>query len=126
MRSSSSAPVSVDGGPTNEPLKYFGSNAAVWTAREGQSGGRDEQVWFQPHVVSGSLAVFLIYFCILREENDIDNKLQGSLFDHVEGLEETQLVLSYNYNKEHGLDTGALEQRMAELKEQKEAKLARV
>lgn len=66
-------------------------------------------------MISGSLAVFLIYFCILREENDIDNKLEGSLYDHVAGLEETQIQLSINYNKEHGLATDALERRMAEL-----------
>lgn len=72
-------------------------------------------MWFQPYVVSGSLAVFLIYFCILREENDIDTKLDRSLFEHVAGLEETQLQLSLNYNKEHGLSTEALERRMAEL-----------
>lgn len=65
--------------------------------------------------------MFLIYFCILREENDIDEKLEGSLYDHVEGLEETQLILSYNFNKEHGMPTEALEKRIAELKEQKEA-----
>lgn len=78
-------------------------------------------MWFQPYVISGSLAVFLIYFCILREENDIDHKLDRSLFDHVAGLEETQLQLSFNYNKEHGLSTDALERRMAELEALKQA-----
>lgn len=61
----------------------------------------------------------MIYFCVLREENDIDHKLDRSLFDHVAGLEETQLQLSINYNKEHGLSTDALERRMAELEAKK-------
>lgn len=121
-RTNKSQPAPADDNTqSNEPLAYFGSGAAVWTARQGHSGQRDEQVWFQPYVISGSLAVFLIYFCILREENDIDVKLEGSLYEHVAGLEETQLQLSINYNKEHNLSTDALERRMAELESLKQA-----
>lgn len=56
---------------------------------------------------------------MLREENDVDGKFDANLFDHVIGLEETQLQLSLNYNKEHGISTEALERRMAELASQK-------
>jgi len=35
--------------------------------------------WYQGYIVSASLAVFLIYFCILREENDIDLMLDTDL-----------------------------------------------
>lgn len=66
-------------------------------------------------MISGSLAVFLLYFCVFREENDVDQKLEGSLFDHVAGLEATQLQLAYKYNKEHGLPTEDLERRLIEL-----------
>jgi len=95
----------------NEPIKFFGSNAADWKARNTRSGGAEESLWFQPYVISASLAVFLIYFCILREESDVDLKL----FDQVSGLEATALAVNYKYNKDHGLDTTECEQRLIEL-----------
>lgn len=96
-------------------MQYFGSQAATWRAKDTRSGGADEALWYQPYVISGSLAIFLLYFCVLREESDIDQRLEGNLFDQVSGLEEISLTVNYKYNKEHGLDTLALEKRMAEL-----------
>lgn len=57
----------------------------------------------------------MIYFFILREENDIDQQLERSLFESVPGLEETQLILNYKYNLEHNLDNKPIVQRMKEL-----------
>ncbi|XP_041770212.1 uncharacterized protein LOC121592643 [Anopheles merus] len=100
----------------NEPIKYFGSQASRWTAQRSREGPKGQDIpWFQPYVVNFSVAVFLIYFCILREENDIDEGLGRSLFEHVPGLEEKQLILSYHYNKENGLPTLDIENRMKEL-----------
>lgn len=99
----------------DEPMAFFGSVAASWRARDGHSGGQEGALWYQPYVISGSLAVFLLYFCVFREENDVDQKLDGSLFDHVAGLEVIQLKLAYDYNKEHGLPTADLERRLIEL-----------
>lgn len=99
----------------DEPIAFFGSGAASWKAREGHSGGQEGSLWYQPYVISGSLAVFLLYFCVFREESDVDHKLSGDLFDHVAGLEVTQIKLAYNYNKEHGLPTEELERRLVEL-----------
>ncbi|EDW10168.1 uncharacterized protein LOC6580388 [Drosophila mojavensis] len=100
---------------SNDPIKFFGSQAATWRARDTRSGGSDESLWYQPYVISASLAIFLIYFCCLREESDIDLRLEGNLYDHVSGLEEVQLTVNYRYNKEHGLDTKEQEQRLREL-----------
>uniref|UniRef100_A0A182JJ20 Uncharacterized protein n=1 Tax=Anopheles atroparvus TaxID=41427 RepID=A0A182JJ20_ANOAO len=100
----------------NEPIKYFGSQASRWTAQRSRSGPKGQDIpWFQPYVVNFSVAIFLIYFCILREENDIDEGLGRSLFEHVPGLEEQQLIVSYHYNKENGLSTIDIERRMKEL-----------
>lgn len=68
--------------------------------------------WFQPYVVNLSVAIFLLYFCVLREENDIDRGLESSLYDQIPGLEQKQLMVNYNYNKENGLSTADIEQRM--------------
>ncbi|XP_043640952.1 uncharacterized protein LOC122611708 [Drosophila teissieri] len=100
---------------SNEPIKYFGSQAATWRAKDTRSGGSDESLWYQPYVISVSLAVFLLYFCALREESDIDLRLEGNLYEHVSGLEEVQLTVNYKYNKEHGLDTKEQERRLREL-----------
>ncbi|KNC20915.1 hypothetical protein FF38_00313, partial [Lucilia cuprina] len=99
----------------NEPIKFFGSQAATWRAKDTRSGGSDEHLWYQPYVISASLAVFLLYFCVLREESDIDLKLEGSLFEHVQGLEEVQLTMNYKYNKENGLDNKEVIQRLSAL-----------
>uniref|UniRef100_A0A182REM1 Uncharacterized protein n=1 Tax=Anopheles funestus TaxID=62324 RepID=A0A182REM1_ANOFN len=100
----------------NEPIKYFGSQASRWTAQRSREGPKGQDIpWYQPYVVNFSVAIFLIYFCILREENDIDEGLGRSLFEHVPGLEEKQLIVSYHYNKENGLSTADIESRMKEL-----------
>ncbi|BFG06038.1 uncharacterized protein DMAD_04637 [Drosophila madeirensis] len=116
-----------EGAISNEPIQFFGSQAATWRARETRSGGSDESLWYQPYVISASLAVFLLYFCCLREESDIDQRLEGNLYDHVSGLEEVQLTVNYRYNKEHGLDTKEQEKRLIEIgvdMKQLDAKLA--
>ncbi|XP_055529450.1 uncharacterized protein LOC129721193 [Wyeomyia smithii] len=99
-----------------EPIKYFGSPTARWKAEHTRSGPINEHApWYQPYVVIASVSVFLIYFCILREENNIDRDLERSLYDHIPWLEHKQLVLNYHYNKENGLSTIEIEQRMKEL-----------
>ncbi|XP_061402528.1 uncharacterized protein LOC133338370 [Musca vetustissima] len=105
----------AEGEVNNTPINYFGSDAALWRAKDTRSGGSDEHLWYQPYVISGSLAIFLLYFCLLREESDIDLKLEGSLYEHVQGLEEVQLSMNYKYNKENGLDNTQVVKRLTEL-----------
>lgn len=101
----------------NEPIKYFGSQAASWSARQSHHNPNyGDDVWYQPFVITGSLVVFMVYFCILREENDVDEKLSMSLYDRIEGLEEHQLEASIQYNRGHGLSTLELEKRLKELR----------
>ena len=66
-------------------------------------------------MISLSCSAILIWFCVLREENDIDKKLGRSLYDQVDGLERVQIELCLKYNKEHGLETAALQKRLDEL-----------
>lgn len=101
----------------NKPINYFGSQAASWSAKQSHHNPNlGDEVWYQPLVMSASLAIFLIYFCILREENDVDEKLSMSLYDRIEGLEETQLEASLRYNRANGLSTVELEKRLKELR----------
>lgn len=101
----------------NAPIKYVGSTAAAWTSKEGRSGTipKSDTPWFQPYAVVGSVAVFLIYFCVLREENDVDLELEKSLYDRVPGLEQTQLIINYKYNLENNGDNAEIVARMKEM-----------
>lgn len=102
---------------TNEPIRFVGSPAHAWAAKQGRSGTQDfDQIpWFQTYAVTGSVAIFLIYFCILREENDVDTELEKTLYERVPGLEQTQLVLVYKYNLENNNDNSDVIARMKEL-----------
>lgn len=66
----------------DQPIKYSGSKAAYMRINEYRDPYGDQVPWYQPHCVSLSLTIFLIYFCILREENDIDLLLNRELGDH--------------------------------------------
>jgi hypothetical protein len=57
----------------------------------------------------------LLYFCVFREENDIDEELGKTLYDRIDGLEERQLQMALKYNSEHGQDTSAIVTRLKEL-----------
>lgn len=66
----------------NEPLKYTTSPANQWKAENSRTGNRAEfGPWYEPHIVSASVIGFMIYFCVLREENDIDLLLDKPLTD---------------------------------------------
>lgn len=100
----------------NKPLPYIGSPAERYRGEDTRRGSRDYGwPWYQPYVVNISIATFLIYFCILREENDIDEKLSGSLYDHVPDMELFQLKQAYHYNLENHLSNEGIEQRLKEL-----------
>jgi hypothetical protein len=112
--------VHVDAGKSEDglerPVQYSKSKAYKWKAEETRSGGHlKDHPWYQPYVVSGSLTVFLLYFCVFREENDIDEELGKSLYDRIEGLEEKQLQTALKYNLDHGQDTASIETRLKEL-----------
>ncbi|XP_021920677.1 uncharacterized protein LOC110830277 [Zootermopsis nevadensis] len=99
-----------------KPVKYSKSKAATWKAEYTRTGGRQDHPWYQTYVVSGSLTVFLAYFCIFREENDIDEELGKSLYDRISGLEERQLEAALEYDSDHGHDTSRIEARLEDLK----------
>ncbi|CAH0719612.1 unnamed protein product, partial [Brenthis ino] len=107
----------------NEPVKFSTSEAA---RRQMPSVFRNKKVesmpWYQPYSVVGSIAVFLIYFCVLREENDVDLEFDKTLYDRIKGLEKEQLLQSYRYNKEQGKSVTEIEKRLQEI-ELEEAKL---
>ncbi|NP_001233095.1 uncharacterized protein LOC100574948 [Acyrthosiphon pisum] len=64
----------------NKPVKYTTSPAHDWKAQHSRIGSKAEfGPWYEPHAVSASLILFMIYFFILREENDLDLLLDKPL-----------------------------------------------
>ncbi|CAL4248586.1 unnamed protein product, partial [Meganyctiphanes norvegica] len=115
-----------DGLDLTAPVKFSASRAATWKVRDTYGSSKTDDltkgVWYEPYIVSLSVTVFLIYFALLREENDVDDKLTVSLYNHIDGLEEKQLEISLKHNIEAGLDTRAIITRLAEIQLERELK----
>lgn len=109
----------VDGGQQNtndaqnlnKPYPYFGTDAEKIRATPVPPHADAPH---KPLIVGISLAVFLIYFCILRESNDIDEQLGADLHDHF-GYEASQLKKTYDYNIKHQLPTQEIVSRLREI-----------
>lgn len=111
-RSFSSKPVEAS---ENEPIKFSTSPAARRVVAPVIKTAKNDVPWYQPYSVIASVTVFMIYFCILREESDVDKEFSKTLYDRIQGLEKEQLLQSYRYNKEHNLSVVEIEQRLKEL-----------
>ncbi|XP_044253092.1 uncharacterized protein LOC123004043 [Tribolium madens] len=120
--SSNTAPTKDKIEDLDAPVKYTTSPARHWKARTTRVGYENTRLWYEPYVIIASISVFMLYFTIFREENDIDEELSRSLYSRIEGLEEQQLRLSLEYNREHNLDTSAIIQRLQELELEKQPK----
>ncbi|KPJ08331.1 hypothetical protein RR48_13070 [Papilio machaon] len=102
----------------NEPIKFSTSGAAARNTIRPIKNIKIDMPWYQPYCVVGSVAIFLIYFCVLREENDVDLEFNKTLYERIQGMEKTQLLLSYKYNKENGKSVVDIERRLKEIEEQ--------
>lgn len=95
---------------STDSYKYFGSEAEKIRAFPVNSVD-DER---KSYIVMASLAAFLIYFCILREPNELDEMLDRDIYDHF-GPEASRLKKAYEYNIKHNLPTGEITNRLRQL-----------
>ncbi|XP_076753484.1 uncharacterized protein LOC143424958 [Xylocopa sonorina] len=58
----------------DKPIKFSTSKAATFPAAYTTADAQNKP-WYQDMVVSASLIIFMIYFFIMREENDIDENM---------------------------------------------------
>jgi len=64
----------------NKPVKYTTSPAYDWKAQHSRIGSKAEfGPWYEAHIVSASLVIFMLYFFVIREENDLDILLDRPL-----------------------------------------------
>lgn len=64
-------------------------------------------------IVIGSLVAFMLYFSVLREENEWDERLDRDTMA-IFSEEAAELKKEYNYNLNHGLPTSHLVDRMGD------------
>ncbi|XP_067136723.1 uncharacterized protein [Centruroides vittatus] len=102
-----SSKISDDG---DQPIKFSSSKAANWKAKNSLEGVPSDAPKSQGFVIIACLTTFLIYFCVLREENDIDEMLGSqSAWKQVPGLEEGLIKAAIQEHKKLGKDTSELE-----------------
>ena len=100
----------------DKPIKFSTSDA--YKHRAYDTFFRESNApWYQRHCVTISFAVFLLYFCVLREENDVDEELGKSLWHKVPGLREQTLKAEIRQGKAVGTDVSELEKELDELYE---------
>lgn len=108
----------------DEPIKYSTSEAAKWKAIYSTSGeSYYETPKIQSTVVVFSLTAFMVYFCILREENDLDEWMRDLEKTMPLQVEEAQLRAEIENCKKKGLDIKLLESRLKEVQKIREAKI---
>ncbi|KAK7111489.1 uncharacterized protein [Littorina saxatilis] len=103
------------------PIPFSNSKAASWSMTNSVVIPVRTAPWYQTISISISLGAFLIYFLVLREENDLDVELNYSLFERVPQLEEHQVKLALDYFRRQGKDTRELQERLAEIQAEKQA-----
>lgn len=70
----------------DKPYQYTTSNAAKWKAAQSFRAPENDAPPAQRWSVVASIAAFLIYFCILREENDLDQHLARPITETIPEL----------------------------------------
>ena len=94
---------------TEKPVRYSRTEAREWKAYDTFLNEEEKTIpKYQFWIMTASWVVFLVYFVALREENDIDDFLSVSLYEHVPGLEEQQLEIAIQVKEELGEDTTTL------------------
>lgn len=82
--------------PDDEPIK-FSTSGAIYGIADIRQIQLDNTPWYQGPIAILSVAIFLFYFCYLREENDIDLEMERSLYERYDGLELTNLQIARKY-----------------------------
>ena len=71
----------------DKPIPMSQTEAAKWKVAYNRVPP-SKRVWYTPYVVSFSTAIFMIYFCYLREENDIDEMIYRPLPETLDGIQD--------------------------------------
>ena len=98
----------------DEPVKFSTSDAKKWDSMNTfvpEKGRRTPPT--QPIIVILSVSVFLVYFLLLREENELDEALMRPLEDSVPNIKEFTLKKQIEQYDSMGLDSAKLKQALS-------------
>ncbi|KAJ6220866.1 hypothetical protein RDWZM_006678 [Blomia tropicalis] len=109
-----------------EPLKTITVWETPYTYKAAQSfRTTEDEITYSKHtslIVKVSIAIFLIYFGVLREPNDIDEILGADLFDVMPELEIPMLENEVKRLEAHGINADELRKKLDSLKQLASAK----
>ncbi|KAL3273458.1 hypothetical protein HHI36_014902 [Cryptolaemus montrouzieri] len=100
------------------PIKFTTSQAHTYKARQSIKNDTDIRLWYEPIVLIGSLSAFIVYFTILRADNDLDEEFKVSLYERIAGLEEKQLINFLDHNQKDNEETSSAKVRLQVIKEE--------
>jgi len=101
----------------DKPIKFSTSNANKHRAYD-TFCTKSNAPWYQIYIVTFSAFVFLLYFGVLREENDMDEYLSLSVGQRVPAVQEQTLVQQIRDGKQLGKDVSELVNEVKELRKQ--------
>ena len=106
FRSDSSKSLKV---ATDEPIKFSTSKAADYEAYDTFMSRNIRGIpKSQPYIIIGSLAVFMVYFFVLREENEFDELIYKPLEKSIEKPNFVFIEAKIQEYEKYGLDTKKL------------------
>ena len=89
---------SVEEEVEEEPVKFTKSKAMkmkpTFINPNFKKSGEEARPRFQDLSIFISMSSFMLYFFVMREENDLDNEIGRSLYDRIDGLEKANLITS--------------------------------
>lgn len=101
-------------GKRDDPVKFSTSEAKKWDAMDTFVPEKGRRVPpSQPIIIVLSVTVFLIYFLLLREENELDRKLLRPLEESVPNIKEFTLRKQIQQYENMGLDSSELKQALS-------------
>lgn len=107
---------------TDEPVKYSTSKAKTWDSINSFTSVTSRtQPTSQPFIVAISTFIFLAYFILIREENDLDKKVSKPLEENVPNIKEMTLKHQILQYEQMGLDTRELREALKKELELKKA-----
>ncbi|RXG60815.1 hypothetical protein Avbf_03885 [Armadillidium vulgare] len=103
----------------NEPVKFSTSKAASWNSHRIYLTpiglGENVRPTYELFFMTFSMGIFLLYFLALREENDIDIKIDLEMHDRENSFKRKELQACIRIFKKKGKETKHLEEMLKQL-----------
>ncbi len=122
LSASPSSSPSEDAADADRPVRFTTSPAYRMQPKEKGEQTRKRKYrppWFQPYVIVGSLFVFMVYFLVLREENDLDFIITYGDLEEAGNRYERMLIESAVAKGAKVKDEEALVKRLEELDQER-------